>query len=708
MAEFINKKTAPIYSTVDQHLLNSCQEINAAVTVIPGLYFKSYSRYAESRIPFEIFGLISMTEESGYYCNVVDFNIKYVNEKFSKGQIIFPALQFDEDFYLNSSISLINTKARIFLFLVSIHTNGNMFHSLKIAQSLKSRNPECLIVFAGLGPSSRADDVLEVYPEVDVIIDGEAEATFADLLAKLHYWIVDSKSKRISLFKLLADIPGISFNTERGKIKKNGNRPLINDLNDLPFPSFEYYGGVMKFLSEYTKDIPFLSVEEHIHLEFGRGCPFDCTFCSNGYLWKRKYRLKSPDRMISEISYCHQKFGAKKFLFHQQLFTAHENKTLEFCEALIANNLNIEWSCFTRSDRLTDKLLAAMKKSGCNTVMIGIESGSQRIQDLIGKNTVLSEVESAIEKIISYGIKPQLSFIIGFPDETQEDFQLTLDMYFKYKYLDNVESQIGILAPAGGIRILDQYNDELLFDGIQTTTWYTRFFDKESIHEMQENPRVYPQNFYFKTPHISREIVKFVKTFDIVASYLTQTIKFIVINYPVTIPYDLHKRYKVWRDNTHQSNLKAKNYYGNIMWDSDISSIIIDFAQFIEEAIIPLCPNYDFLYDLAKYELTLALLNERIREDYYQETCTSAPSKGRLTDNPINDPYMKIEIKAKYDIYKIFYRIKNNYDVNDIYQYKKNNTYSLSFIDRTKILLNNHDELGREKEILSLSRQIEF
>ena len=402
MKNSLAKKIAPLYSTINTEGKNKKIRNGTKISIVPGLYFKSYSRYTESRIPFEIFGTISMALSLGSYTSVADFNIKAPNEKFSNGEIIFPSLVFDSNFYNGAANCLAKLGSQIYVFMISIHTNGNMFHALKIASELKKVHKNSLIVFAGLGPSSQAPYVLASYPSVDVIIKGESEATFTDLILRIDQGKEDNNQKEI-----LLDIPGISF-LLNGIFHRTENRPLIKDLDELPFPNFEYYGTAINQLSKYTQETKYLNVEENIHLEAGRGCPFDCTFCSNGYLWERKYRLKSPKRIINEMRECKEKFGATKFLLHQQLFSANKAKTLDFCYRLIESKLDVEWSCFTRNDCVDPEILKAMKASGCNTVMYGIESGSQAIQDSLNKKMYLKDIRKQIKMTMDYGIKPQL------------------------------------------------------------------------------------------------------------------------------------------------------------------------------------------------------------------------------------------------------------------------------------------------------------
>lgn len=609
------------------------------VAVVPGLYFKSYSRYTEARIPFETLALCGALESvDTVACRIVDFNLKGEDVTVGEGRAVFPGLPLDQDFYRNAAEILADQAAPVCVFNISIHTNGNFFHSIKIAQALRESGSTALIVFCGLGPSSRHTDVLEAYPHIDAVVRGEPEATaieLASVLTALPGPEPDGTAWREQALAALEDIQGLTYR-RADSIEVNSDRPLIQNLDELPMPASQYYAGVIRRAAEQTQDLKYLSVEEHIHLEAGRGCPFSCTFCSNTYLWRRRYRLKTPARIVEEMRQYHQDYGARKFLLHQQLFTVNKAKTRAFCETLIASGLQVEWSCFTRSDCVDPELLTLMKKSGCNTVLFGVESGSQRIQDVVRKKTQVDHVSEQISLVIEHGIKPQLSYIIGFPEETREDLQATIDMYFQYKFADDVESQIGLLVPAGGTEVLSANIDDLDFDGVQTTTWYTRFFEENSYDEMASLPLVFPHNHYVKTKDLPRDLLLFVKSFDMAASYLNKSCKYAVLRGLLQMPFGAYKDYLDWRAHTQPSERKAAHWDGKITWRTDVSSIVAEFAQFLAERIAPKDTDPEVLRDLLQFELHCSMLNLRLRERSWDELCAAAPPVA--DDNFVADP----------------------------------------------------------------------
>ncbi|WP_329453599.1 B12-binding domain-containing radical SAM protein (plasmid) [Streptomyces sp. NBC_01724] len=484
---------------------------------------------------------------------------------------------------------------------------------------------------------------MAAYPHIDIVMRGEPEATVMELTGLLAD--APLQTRRGFLDDVLQPVLGITYRRE-GKVTVNPDRPLIPNLDDLPMAASAYYGEIIRRASEQTRGLRYLSVEEHVHVEAGRGCPFPCTFCSNVYLWRRRYRLKSPERIVAEMRLYHEEYGARQFLLHQQLFTVNKAKTRAFCETLIAADLPVEWSCFTRSDCVDPEMLTLMKRSGCNTVLFGVESGAQEIQDVVRKKTDVNRVSEQIALTMKHGIKPQLSYILGFPEETPENLQATVDMYFRYKFADGVESQLGLLVPAGGTEVLTQNLNDLAFDGVQTTTWYTRFFDDTGYDEMGSLPLVFPHNHYVKSTQNPRELLLFVKCFDMAASYLTRACQYAVTRGLLGMPFQAWEQYQQWRQGLDPAQTRARGWGGRLTWDTPVAAIIRDFAQFLSEVIAPTDNDPAVLASLVSYEEAAALVNLRLREANWDQLCAAVPPGD--DSNPVTPEHQQLDFATSY------------------------------------------------------------
>jgi radical SAM superfamily enzyme YgiQ (UPF0313 family) len=164
-----------------------------------------------------------------------------------------------------------------------------------------------------------------------------------------------------------------------------------------------------------------------------RGCPFNCSFCSVGSIWGKQYTYFSPDRILSEIEYLVRRFGAKGIYFREDNFTLNLKRTEEFCEKLIKKNTNIHWACETRVDNMSEDLVRLMSAAGCRAVYLGVESGSQRVLDMLNKKITVEQIKHTVHWCKKYNIRTYCSLIVGTPGETYEDYLLTKKLMYELK-----------------------------------------------------------------------------------------------------------------------------------------------------------------------------------------------------------------------------------------------------------------------------------
>ncbi len=232
---------------------------------------------------------------------------------------------------------------------------------------------------------------------VDYIIQGEGESAILE--------IINNKEKKRIV---------------RGK--------RINSLDSLPFQPWDIF---TKLFYDYT--CPRINVSPVFTMNTSRGCPFNCSFCSVGSIWGKEYTYFSADRIISEIEYLIENYNAKGIYFREDHFTLNMERTKLFCRKLIEKKINIHWACETRVDCMSEELVKLMSLSGCKSVYLGVESGSQRILDKLNKKITISQIENTINWCKKYKIKAYCSLIIGTPGEKYEDYLLTKQLMKKLK-----------------------------------------------------------------------------------------------------------------------------------------------------------------------------------------------------------------------------------------------------------------------------------
>ena len=238
-------------------------------------------------------------------------------------------------------------------------------------------------------------------PFIDYVIMGEAELTLKDIL----YGVPDN------------EILGICYR-ENFQPVKNDKRPFIDNLDILPFPARHLVDNSIYRRPDNGKVQAVIKV--------ARGCPFHCFFCLATPVSGAKVRTRSPENIVAELKECVEKYNIKNFLFWSDIFNFNREWTLELCQKIIESGLKITWSSNTRADTMDDEMAKMMYKSGCRLVSIGVESGSQKMLDNIGKKITLDDIRNTVKILKKNKIKIYNYFVIGLPWETEETVEETI------------------------------------------------------------------------------------------------------------------------------------------------------------------------------------------------------------------------------------------------------------------------------------------
>ena len=238
-------------------------------------------------------------------------------------------------------------------------------------------------------------------PFIDYVIIGEAELTLKDILDG----VPDN------------EILGICYR-ENFQPVKNDKRPFIDNLDILPFPARHLVDNSIYKRPDNGKVQAVVKV--------ARGCPFHCFFCLATPVSGAKVRTRSPENIVAELKECVEKYNIKNFLFWSDIFNFNREWTLELCQKIIESGLKITWSSNTRADTMDDEMAKMMYKSGCRLVSIGVESGSQKMLDNIGKKITLDDIRNTVKILKKNKIKIYNYFVIGLPWETEETVEETI------------------------------------------------------------------------------------------------------------------------------------------------------------------------------------------------------------------------------------------------------------------------------------------
>ncbi len=305
--------------------------------------------------------------------------------------------------------------------------------ALKVASLCKEYDSACIVVMGGPHATLKPDEMLQNCPDADFIVRGEGETTLVAVVQRIN------GSAAGALDGLLADVKGVSYR-RNDDIVHNPAQELIDDLDTVPHPARDLLMGRDSCTSE---DMGLIMSS--------RGCPYECSYCATS-IWRRKTRFRSIPNVIDEIRSVIDAYGARQFTFKDDSFTVNRNRVLELCDALGRENIKINWDCNTRVNLIDEELLRAMKKAGCNSVKVGIETGSERILDLISKKTTFEQCRRAARLFRKVGIFWTGYFMMGLPTETERDIRQTLGFM---KELKPDFASISVYEPFPGTRLFD-------------------------------------------------------------------------------------------------------------------------------------------------------------------------------------------------------------------------------------------------------------
>lgn len=300
-------------------------------------------------------------------------------------------------------------------------------------------------ITVGMGPhltNAPKQSLLEA-KGLDFLFHHEAEETLKDLLEFFMQGIPPSEEK-------LKEIKGIAFIPSR-LIPGGGEEPVITeqrdfieDLDLLPWPRHDLLP-----LDKYWS--PFLG--HYTFVEASRGCAYRCIFCRQAVMWQWKFRRRSGKAIAKEALYVHS-LGVDTILFHADTFTLDQNMVEELCDSLIDAGAPFRWACNTHIKNLYGKpeLVRKMKRAGCWMIAIGIESGDDETLKIIKKQATTAEAESVVRMIDSAGIEPWGYFVLGFPNETKEKLEKTINFALS---LPLKIAKFDIAAPYPGTEFYD-------------------------------------------------------------------------------------------------------------------------------------------------------------------------------------------------------------------------------------------------------------
>ncbi len=342
--------------------------------------------------------------------------------------------------------------------MIVLDTSTPSIHSdIKVLNMLKEKFPGAKTVMVGTHATAMTDETFGFTDSLDYIARGEYDYILRDLATALE------NGGDVSALQ------GVSYRAN-GTIEHNPPRPLIQDLDELPFVS-EVYKRHLNIWDYFNPDCLFPNVT----ILTGRGCPYRCTFC----LWTAtlsgyKTRFRSVESVVDELLYIQKTFpDARAVFFEDDIFTINEKRCQELCELMIKKGFKLPWNANSRAD-ISLETLKAMKAAGCRALCVGFETGNQEIIDAYGKRLTVEDYYKFARNARKVGIHMHGCFIVGGPGENRKTMDKTLKMACELKP-DTAQFYPLMVYPGTveyermrerGMLVTENYEDWLTPDGL--------------------------------------------------------------------------------------------------------------------------------------------------------------------------------------------------------------------------------------------------
>jgi radical SAM superfamily enzyme YgiQ (UPF0313 family) len=305
-----------------------------------------------------------------------------------------------------------------------------VYSVLETAEIVKNILPDCKVIVGGVHATVRPLDLLK--KNVNLVVRGEGEETFHEILMDKAY----------------NDIKGVTF-SDGDKIIDTPERPINPNLDEYPVMDWSLVD-----LTKYHTSPDMKMGDKCGFILTTRGCPYNCQFCANKLLTKRRYRKRGIPHVLAEIDYLVNKYHINQLIIYDDNFSVDKKRTIELCKAFIDRGYHkkFTWWAESRVDCLDDEVLGWMKKSGCQILSFGLESGNQRLLDFIGKRITIEQVRKTVASVKKAGIYSRGSFILGLPTSTREEDEITIKFAYSLP-LDQV--RFAIATPLPGTDLWD-------------------------------------------------------------------------------------------------------------------------------------------------------------------------------------------------------------------------------------------------------------
>lgn len=278
-------------------------------------------------------------------------------------------------------------------------TTISVTNASRIAERVKQLDPNVTTILGGSHVSAIPERTLTAFPSIDYGVVGEGEFSLFDLLARLEAG------------GPIDPVPGLAFRRD-GRVHANARAPYIDDLDSLPIPAWDL---LPDFPHRFQPTMFSYANTPVASLITSRGCPFTCTFCDRSTSGK-KGRMHSVEYVVKLCRHLVD-LGVRHIIFVDDLFTVRKQRVIDLCHAFLDEGFTFTWNCNSHPNLLDFDTMKLMKRAGCWQIAYGIESGSQRVLDVVKREVRIPRMRETLQMTRAAGIRAKGYLMIGHPTE---------------------------------------------------------------------------------------------------------------------------------------------------------------------------------------------------------------------------------------------------------------------------------------------------
>lgn len=416
------------------------------VLIKPPILFSKNAYSTPITMPLGLAYIASVLDKAGYPVRIIDcpgFDLERISLT-PDGK--FKLQGMDE----GESIEMIGPDADIIG--VSIMFSQEWTYIREYLKKIRKKYPKATIVVGGEHPTAMPEFTLRDCPAIDYLISGEGELTMLEAVHKLR------------INQSIENVSGVAYLKEN-QFHINGLAPRLANIKEMPWPKWDLIQVEPYFQPNFTMGI---AHGRNIGILATRGCPYQCTFCSNPSMWTTRYTMRDVNDVVNEIEFYIKKYNVNSIDFYDLTAIVKKEWILEFMKELHRRELDIVWQLpsGTRSESLDEEVIGSLANSGCKFLVYAPESGSQTTLEMIKKRVNLKNLQKSVSIALRYGITVKVNFIIGFPFETRKSMWETLLFVWKLALLKTDDANVATFTPYPGSEMYEELKKENVFGEI--------------------------------------------------------------------------------------------------------------------------------------------------------------------------------------------------------------------------------------------------